>query len=360
MKLSDAKKLINPSVSKLAAYHLTPVDTDIKLNQNENPFDWPEDIKRECADFLKKRPWNRYPEFIPEDLKDLLGGFVGLSGENIIAGNGSNEMLLTLMLSFAGLGKKVLISEPTFSVYKLLGEGYGSELIFIPLKDDLSYDQTAMVNLSKKNNDAFMIICSPNNPTGQSISKNDLLELLQIHNGIILLDQAYVEFGGYNALELLDSYPNLIITRTFSKAQGAAGIRIGYMVGNKELISEINKIKLPYNIDFITEHIAKQILKAQDHTDKTVKIICKERSRVLDFFKTQPFEKVYDTDANFFLVKTEKKDELFEFLKSRSILIRDVSSYPMLKNHLRLNIGTNEENKILTEVIKEFWSKNVK
>lgn len=355
MKLNETLGLINKGVRELHAYHLNPIDTDIKLNQNENPFDWPDEIKEETANFVRNRPWNRYPEFIPEKLKELVAKNCGLKKENTIVGNGSNEMLLTLMLSFGGPGKKVIITEPTFTVYKLLASGFGSDIHTVSLKGDLSFDIEALKKTAKDNPGSFLIICSPNNPTGSAIEKEDLEEILSIHKGILLLDQAYVEFGAFNGIELLNKYPNLIITRTFSKALGGAGLRIGYMFGNPDLIAEINKIKLPYNIDFITEHAACQILSNPEFTQDKVETLINERKKVYNFLKTIPLQNLYPSAANFICIRIDRKDDLFNYLKEKSILTRDVSSYPMLNNCLRISIGTPQENDTLINELKNFF-----
>lgn len=355
MKPNETINLINKGVRDLYAYHLTPIDTDIKLNQNENPFDWPLEVKEKTAEFIKERPWNRYPDFIPDNLKDLVSKSCGLKKENTIVGNGSNEMLLVLMSSFGGPNRKVIITEPTFTVYKLLASGFSSDIISVPLKEDLTFDIDALKSAASSNPDSFMIICSPNNPTGCSIEKSDLEEILSAHKGILLLDQAYVEFGGYNGIELLEKYSNLIITRTFSKALGGAGLRIGYMFGNSEVIGEINKIKLPYNIDFITEHAAIQILSNPDYTESKVEVLKNERKKVYNFLKTLPLQNLYPSSANFICIRTDRKDELFNYLKEKDILTRDVSSYPMLDNCMRISIGTEEENNLLINELKLFF-----
>lgn len=355
MKLNKTLDLINKGVRDLKAYHLNPIDTDIKLNQNENPFDWPIEIKEETANFVRNRPWNRYPDFIPNNLKELVAKNSGLTKDETIVGNGSNEMLLTLMLSFGGPGKKVIIVEPTFTVYKLLASGFGSDIVTVSLKEDLTFDIDAIKQASIDNPGSFLVICSPNNPTGSMIEKSEIEDILSVHSGILLLDQAYVEFGAFNGIELLNNFSNLIITRTFSKALGGAGLRIGYMFGDKDVIAQINKIKLPYNIDIITEHAASQILSNPQFTNDKVELLINERKKVYNFLKTLPLQNLYPSAANFICIRTEKSSELFEYLKERNILTRDVSSYPMLSNCLRISIGTPEENDALISALKTFY-----
>jgi histidinol-phosphate aminotransferase len=355
MKVKETINLVNKNVASLAAYHLTPVETDIKLNQNESPFDWPLEAKQKIADLCISREWNRYPNFIPDELKEKIGKSVGLSGDQVIVGNGSNEMLLTIFQSLTSESSKVLLNFPTFTVYNLLASGMGRSVENSFLNDDLSYNVDSILEMSAKDPEGLLIICTPNNPTGSALNKDQTIKILESHKGFVILDQAYIEFGGYNAIELIEKYPNLIITRTFSKAFGGAGIRFGFMLGNSEIISQINKIKLPYNISFMTEAMASIMLDYTELRDERVATLISGRESLIEKFKKLPFEKVYESEANFIIVKLKKHNELFEFLKEESILIRNVSSYPMLDNCLRINVGTDEENSKLLNSLVSFF-----
>ena len=360
MEVTEALKLITPTVADLAAYHLVPIETDIKLNQNESPYDWPKEIKQEMADFLVEREWNRYPTFIPNELRTELGALYGLTRDQVIVGNGSNEMLITLFQALTSAGSAVLLSVPTFTVYALLANGMGRDLKTCSLKEDLTYDIDALCKLSTENPTGMMIVCTPNNPTGMAITEADVRRLLSVHKGFLILDQAYVEFGGFNALELLAEFPQLIITRTFSKAMGGAGLRFGYMMGHEDIIAQINKIKLPYNISFMTEAMARILVKNHRVSEKFVAKLIEDREGLMSACKALPFDTVFDaTAANFFLVKLDKHVELFEYLITQNILIRNVSSYPMLSNCLRINVGTPTENSAIVTALKSFFAKEL-
>jgi histidinol-phosphate aminotransferase len=355
MNLSEALLLINGHIRALKPYHLEPDACTIKLNQNENPFDWPLEIKEEIARFCIERPWNRYPPFIPEELKDALAAYAGVERGGVIAGNGSNEMLLVLLLSLASRESVVALCEPTFTVYKLLAKGLGSSPISIPLTPALQYDIEAIIATVKKNPRCVLILSSPNNPTGSALSEPDLRRILNEHNGFCIFDQAYVEFGGFNAVPLLSEYPNLIIIRTFSKAFAGAGLRLGYLIGNPAIVQEVNKIKLPYNINFFIEYTALALLKYRDSIFKTHTTIKTEREALYAFFKTLPFDAIYPSAANFILVRCREKQRLFEELKTAGILVRDVSTYPMLENCLRISVGSPEENRLLKTTLESFF-----
>jgi histidinol-phosphate aminotransferase len=353
--VEQALELINDSVRVLKPYHLTPEVCSVKLNQNENPHDWDRGLKERAAAFFVERPWNRYPDFIPGALKARLAAHVGVSPDNVIAGNGSNEMLLTLMLSFAAKAKSVIICSPTFTVYKLLSDGMGVRAVSVSLTDDLRFDIGAIREAAVGNPGAMLIICSPNNPVGNAIGEDGLRSVLDAHTGVCVLDQAYVEFGGFNGLGLIDEYKNLLVARTFSKAMAAAGLRLGYMVGAAEVIAEINKIKLPYNINFFTEHAASLILDNAGMAQNSVEAIIRERARLYECLRALPFDNVYPSAANFILVRTRHKQRLFDRLKGNDILVRDVSHYHLLENCLRFSVGTTNENALLEESLKSFF-----
>ncbi len=358
MNLTNTLELINAPVRALKAYHLEHDDSPIKLNQNENPFDWPQSVKDEVAEFCRTRSWNRYPTFIPQELRALLAEYTGVSAENVIAGNGSNEMLLVLLLALAGKGKKVITVQPTFTVYQLLSRGLGADLMSLYLDADLHFNVDAIVDACEQNPGAMLILCSPNNPTGATLSEAQIREILAAHQGFCLLDQAYIEFGGYNAVPLIAEYPNLIVTRTFSKAFSGAGLRFGYMLGTKEVIAEINKIKLPYNINYFSENVAKIMLSHRAEFLATVSLLIEERKALFAELSKLPFDDVYPSEANFIMVRLreDRKDTYFAHLKAAGILIRDVSAYPMLCGCLRISIGTPAENAAFLAATKDWFA----
>lgn len=358
MKPPQALRLVNQRVRELRPYHLAPEPASIKLNQNESPFDWPGDVKRRVGRYCVKRPWNRYPDFIPDALKKSLAAHVGWRPDGVIAGNGSNEMLLVLLLSLAGRGKTVIVCQPTFSVYRLLARGLGSEYREVFLRQDLSFDVERIVDAARDNPGSVLILASPNSPTGGALSKKEIERILGAHTGFLILDQAYAEFGGYNAIPLLRRHPNLIVTRTFSKALAGAGLRLGYMLGAPEVIGEMNKIKLPYNVNFFSDYAARVILSAKSATEKRVAEIMRRRDELYEMLRRMPFDNCYPSAANFVLVRTALMPGLRAFLGTRGILVRDVSSNPMLENCLRISAGSRREQAVLKAALTAFFEAN--
>ena len=355
MDLNDSILLVNKRIRNLSPYHLEPEVTAVKLNQNENPYDLPAGIKEEIAEFCRKRPFNRYPNFVPDDLKAALAGYSGVPAEGIIVGNGSNEMLLVLLLALSGQGGNVILCQPTFTVYGLLATGLGAIERTVPLTGGLAFDVSRICETAARFPRSLMVLCSPNNPTGCFLTEADIRAILAVHTGILVLDQAYVEFGGYSAIPLLTSNPNLIITRTFSKAFSGAGLRLGYMLGTPDIIGHINKIKLPYNINFFSEHVAQVLLSHLDVVAARVKELAARRDSLLSFLRTMPLDAVYDSAANFMIFRCGRKNELFAFLKQKGILVRDVSHYPMLENCLRVNVGSADETAVFEAAVRDFF-----
>jgi histidinol-phosphate aminotransferase len=357
MDPGEALSLINERILGLTQYHLEPEPSaTVKLNQNESPFDWPPQVKEEVADFCRRRPWNRYPNFIPDELKKKLSAYAGVEPDGIIVGNGSNEMLLVLMLSLASRERDVILCQPTFTVYRLLAAGVGATERVVYLDKNLGFDVDAICDAARRHKGAVLVLCTPNNPTGSFLSENDLKKILSVHTGFCICDQAYVEFGGYSAVPLLESNPNLIITRTFSKAFAGAGLRLGYMLGTPEIIGQINKIKLPYNINFFSEHVGGVLLSQTGTVRQRIDLIVRERDALFSVLSALPFDAVYKSAANFMMVRCSRKSELFSHLKNSGILVRDVSAYPMCENCLRVNVGTSAENKAFTDAVGEFFS----
>jgi histidinol-phosphate aminotransferase len=356
MNQNEALTLINQNIRALKAYHLEPEETQIKLNQNENPFDWPLPIKEEIARFCIERPWNRYPPFIPEALKDALAEYAGVDRDGVIVGNGSNEMLLVLMLSLVNRDSTVVYCTPTFTIYRLLAEGLGASTVTVPLDAQLRYDVQKICGAVQANPHSLLVLCTPNNPTGSVLDEKDIRRILTFHKGFCILDQAYVEFGGYNATPLLRDFPNVIVTRTFSKAFAGAGLRLGYLLGTPAIVREMSKIKLPYNINFFSEHTAIVLLRNRALLQEGLAAIKSEREELFAFLQTLPFENVYPSAANFILLRHREKQRLFDALKSSGILVRDVSSYPLLDNCLRISIGSPKENDALKDALREFFA----
>src|SRR5436853_4765545 len=256
--MSNPLDKIKPRVRELRAYTLSPDRASVKINQNENPWDASSAIKQETARRLSERAWSRYPDFVPASLHERLATFAGWTPDGIIAGNGSNQLIQALLMVTVSEGKRVLISEPTFALYRQVTTVLGGEVLSVPLTPALNFDVDALRRTIEESKPDVTIICSPNNPTGCLIEENDLAALLEASTGIIAVDEAYHEFSGHTVVPLLKHHKNLAVFRTFSKAMAMAALRVGYLLAEPGLAREIGKAVLPYNLNAVS-HVAAEV-----------------------------------------------------------------------------------------------------
>lgn len=354
--MSEPLDKIKPQVKKLSAYTLNTPECRVKINQNENPYDIPEEIKQEVLKRLANRPWSRYPTFVPVDLLVAMAKFSDWRADGILAGNGSNELIQALLSVTVGAGTKVLISEPTFTLYRLLVEVLGGEVISTPLTLDLTYDVNLIKQTAKEKEVDLIIICSPNNPTGCVIDDNDLIDLLETFPGLVVLDEAYHEFSKHTVVPFLKRYNNLIVLRTFSKAMAMAGLRVGYLLSHPDLAKEIAKAKLPYNLNFFSLTAAIVTMENFQLLSPIINKLIAEREKLFAELNKIAGLQAMPSKANFILTKTSiNPSELMAKLQNKDILARDVSRYPMLKDYVRFSVGTEEENNELIEKLKEIF-----
>jgi histidinol dehydrogenase len=343
----DGVSSVKPQVLELRAYSLTPERGEVKINQNENPWDVPARIKDETFRSLEGRAWSRYPDFVPSSLHEKLARFAGWKPEGVIAGNGSNELIQALLMVTVGQGKRVLISEPTFALYRQITTVLGGEIVSVPLNAKLEYDTRAIKRAIETNNPAVTIICSPNNPTGCRIGDDDLVAVLEASRGLVAVDEAYFEFAGRTVVPLLAHHPNLVVFRTFSKAMAMAALRVGYLLAAPELAREISKAVLPYNLNAVSQRAAEVAVENYEQELRPhVARIISERERVFGELQNIEGLSPVASSANFMVVCSDiKPREVFnDLLRRGGVLIRDVSGYPMLQDYFRISIGTPAEN----------------
>ena len=353
MKKNAPLSGVKPQVLRVPAYTLHAYEAEIKLNQNENPFDFPDDLKEEVFRRFRAREWSRYPDFVPDSMRQRLADFAGWRKDGVLVGNGSNELLQAALMVLVDNGTKVAIPSPTFTVYALISSVLGAEVIRIPLNPDMSFDVDALIARSEESGAGGLIVNTPNNPTGAVLKRGALQRILEEFSGHVLLDEAYFEFWGYSGLELLQQYPRLIITRTFSKAMGMAGLRVGYLLAHEDLVEQISKAKLPYNINQFSLTAAEVAVEHAARFRGPIEEVLKERSRLGEELGRIDGMRVYPSEANFFLVEVPlEPGVIFEALYRQGILIRDVSSYPMLSKCLRISVGTREENDRLLSALR--------
>lgn len=346
---------IKSAVRDLKPYSLRPDRASIKINQNENPWDAPAPIKAEALRRMSQRKWSRYPDFVPLQLQKNLAAFAGWEVDGVIAGNGSNELIQALLMVTIGEGQRVLICEPTFALYRQITTILGGEILSAPLTPELTFDVSAIVNAIRMFSPDVTIICSPNNPTGCTLSESDLRMVLSESRGLVVVDEAYHEFARQTAVRLLRAHSNLVVLRTFSKAMALAGLRVGYLLASRELTTEIRKSVLPYNLNAFSQTTAEVAIEMYaDELQPLVDKIIEERERLFSLLSRLKGLAPVASQANFIVVRSELNPQtVFEQLLRRDILVRDVSSYPMLKHYFRVSVGTPEENDKLIAALQE-------
>ncbi len=353
--MKDVLNSIKPSVRAVRAYTLAPHRASLKLNQNENPWDAPPHIKDEVLRRFAARKWSQYPDFVPARLNECLASFAGWRVDGVIAGNGSNELIQALLMVTMERGKTLLLSEPTFTLYRQVATVLGGTVETVFLTPDLQYDSEALQRFIEEKQPDVTIICSPNNPTGCTIDDDALRALLRAARGLVVVDEAYHEFADHSVVPLLKDHENLIVLRTFSKAMAVAALRIGYLLASPELVREIGKAVLPYNVNVFSQIAAEVAMENYDQELRPlVTEIVSERDRLFaELSKIDGLSPVA-SHANFILVKSAvNPKQIFSELLARDILIRDVSSYPMLSEYFRFSVGTPAQNDYVVNAIRE-------
>jgi histidinol-phosphate aminotransferase len=349
--MMDPLRHVKPSVRGLAAYTVALPMAPVKVNQNENPWDVPEAVKRRVLEGAFARPWSRYPDLRPGALLDALARHAGWRADGILLGNGSNEAIEALLRVTVGPGTKVVVPEPTFTLYALLTTILGGELVRVPMArvpttGAFVYDVGTIAEARRASDAPVTVVCSPNNPTGTGLEREDVARLCEDRDGLVVLDEAYHEFSGRTAVPLLERHPNLIVLRTFSKAMAMAGLRVGYLLASPELVREIGKARLPYNLNFFSQAAAIAALEEKDALAASVRRLIAERDRLLVRLADVPGVRAHPSHANFFLIECLAADPkaVFSAMLRRGVVVRDVTSYPRLERCLRVTVGTEEEN----------------
>ncbi|MET0623335.1 MAG: histidinol-phosphate transaminase [Pyrinomonadaceae bacterium] len=356
--MSNPLDKIKPRVRALKAYTLKPDRGAVKLNQNENPWGVPEAVRAETLRRMERREWARYPDFVPAALHEKLAAFAGWRADGVVAGNGSNELIQATLMVTVGEGKRVLISEPTFALYRQVATVLGGEVLSVPLNDALGFDVDALLGAVERDEPDVTILCSPNNPTGCRIEEDELERLLTKTGGIVVVDEAYFEFSGRTVAPLLRRHANLAVFRTFSKAMALAGLRVGYLLAAPELAREVSKAVLPYNLNAFSQTAAEVSVELYDSELRpTVERVVAERGRL--FTELQNIEGLAPVGscANFMVVRSalEPRRVYDELLARHDVLVRDVSGYPMLKNYFRVSVGTPAENERLLAGLRDIF-----
>jgi histidinol-phosphate aminotransferase len=336
----DLKSLVRENIKKLKAYHVENIDCAVKLHANENPFPPP------LADFdsLDVLKLNRYPDPDCQALKQTIAQRLQVTPENLVVGNGSDELIQLIMQIFCDAGDKVAFPDPTFSMYAIIAQGLGLCPVSFPLDERWDFEAGAFMQMVEKERPKVIFFSYPNNPTGNCFSQSEIKKVIEKFHGIVVADEAYFDFAKKSFIRDLREHNNLIVLRSLSKI-GLAGLRVGFGVADPVIIEQINKVRLPYNSNTVSQTISEKILSNFSPIQQQIDWIIQERGRLTDALAKIKSLTVYPSDSNFILFRVNQADgTLFKKLMEKGILIRDLSNHPRLKGCMRVTIGSQEEN----------------
>lgn len=348
--MTTIEALAKPYIVKLEAY------SSARSEYSSNDGIWLDANENNMGNALYSKDYNRYPDPMQFKLKSaIVGKMKGIVSENIFIGNGSDEALDLLFRVFVEPGKDAIaITSPTYGMYKVLADSHNAECIDVPLKDGFQCDVEKLKKLPA--NCKLLFLCSPNNPTGNDLNPEDIEGILNSFKGIVILDEAYIHFSNNPSWSTrLKEYPNLMVTQTFSKAHGLAGLRVGMAFANPEIISLMNKVKLPYNMNAEVLRLVEQYLAVPEDGTVVQKIISERKKVAAELETIEGITVIFPSSANFILFTCQHSSALYNYLKSEQVIIRNrEKDYP---NALRVSIGEVSENQKFLELTKAFYSK---
>ena len=345
---------VRDDLKALQGYHSPQVDVRVRLNTNEAPAGPPLAWRDAFAAELSRVEWNRYPDRSASALRAAIATSHQVRPDQVFAANGSNEVLQTLLLAYAGPGRRVATFEPTYQLHGHIARLTGSTVIEGERGADFELDLASALDLIAETHPDVTFLCSPNNPTGLVEPPSNVAALLDAHPGLLVVDEAYAQFAGWSALTMVDESAPLVVTRTFSKTWSMAATRLGYLVGPSWLVAELDKVALPYHLDAAKQIAGRLALQFTDEMDARVEQIISERDRISRSLGQLALD-VFPSGANFILFRPREKHgrQVWEELLERSILIRDCSSWPRLADCLRVTVGTPDENDEFLAAMKE-------
>jgi len=349
--MGDVLSFVRPEVRQLVPYEAKYLPECIKLDANENPFPWPVGMREDL--FSQNLMFNRYPDGMAQDLKNSIATYTCTSADGILVGNGSDELIQLILLTFGGLGKSMIIHPPTFSMYQISAHLTDTTVVEVPLLNGLDLNTEQMLKAALSPDAHVVIICNPNNPTGTQFPREEILQLVRESGKIVVVDEAYAEFSEETLIPEIENYPNLVILRTFSKSFGMAGLRLGYLLGQPETIALINRVRAPFNVNSFSQKAGIVALGYLSEYQMQIQCIKEETQKLYEGLSQFPDVVVYPTKANFILFKPLDPDGWATELLKRGYLVRNMGVLPVLGKCLRISAGLPEENEGFLQAIRE-------
>ncbi len=345
---------VRDDLRALDGYHSPQVDVRVRLNTNESPLPPPAAFRDAFAAEVSRVEWHRYPDRAAGELRGAIGEFHGVGAEQVFVANGSNEVLQTLLLTYAGHGRTVATFEPTYQLHGHLARISGATVVEGERAADFTLDLAEVRAVLGEHQPAVTFLCSPNNPTGIVEPAATIAEVAALAPGLLVVDEAYAEFAAHSALELLDEDRPLVVTRTFSKTWSMAAARLGYLIGPSWLVAELDKVVLPYHLDAPKQLAGRIALRHVDEMNERVAGLIAERERLVAGLSRLDVEQ-WPSGANFVLFRPRRRDghAVWEALVERSVLVRDCSGWPRLGGCLRVTVGTAAEDDAFLDALGE-------
>jgi len=349
----DIVRMIRPEIHALKAYSVPPAQGLIKLDAMENPYSWPAEMTEAWLRVLRTIALNRYPDPRAVNLKQRLRSAMNIPGDKeMILGNGSDELIQIILLALARPGQYVLTPTPTFVMYELLAAAAGMGFIGVPLTPDFALDMPAMLAAIKKHRPAVIFLAYPNNPTGNLFAVEEIEAMLRASDGLVVVDEAYYAFAGVSFMGRLREFDNLLVMRTMSK-QGLAALRLGLLVGTPAWLAEFDKVRLPYNINSLTQASTEFALSNPVFLETQAARLRVDREQLFLALKSIPGVRPWPSRANFILFRVRSAAEIFDGLLKQGILIKNLDhTHALLGGCLRVTIGTPEENQIFLQALR--------
>lgn len=338
-------------------YHSAQVPVAVRLNTNESPLPPPPAWIDALRDEVEAIEWNRYPDRNATELRAALAELHGVRPDQVFCANGSNEVLQCLCLAYGGAGRSVAVFEPTYALHSHIAHLTGTKVAEGQRRTDFSLDLQAVFDLIESESPAITFLCSPNNPTGMSEDPTSVREVVAAAGGLVVVDEAYGQFADWSALSMVDDAAPLVVTRTYSKTWSMAAARLGYLVGPAQVVTVLERVALPYHLDAFKQAAGRLAVRFVGEMEDRVALIVRERQNLLAALARMPVE-VWPSQSNFILFRPQRRkgSEVWQGLLDRGVLVRDTSSWPRLKESLRVTVGAPSENEAFLAALAEVLS----
>lgn len=348
----NIKTLIREEVLNQEAYSAAEVSCRIKLDANENPYDISDSLKSRIIERIKNVPLNRYPEPGSPEFRAGLAGLYGVTDDMLLIGNGSDELIQTLLIAVKKQASSIMIPTPTFAMYKISALNTGHKIIEVPLDSQFDLDTASMLEIIASKSPELIFLSYPNNPTGNCFDAGKIEAIIKESSGIVVVDEAYADFSGKKFLPYLERYENLVILKSLSKV-GLAAMRIGVLIGCPPLVHELNKVRLPYNLNTFSQIVAGLYIENEAEFRKQADKVVSRREELFKELKKIDGIRPYTSDANFILFSCSfDTDSVYCSLIERGFLIKKFNTPGILKNCMRVTAGTREENEEFLEALR--------